>query len=177
MGKMFRNIFCFCDRRDGRDGRRTPLKISAPTDFRRGDITIPGLDPEQQRFIREKAISDAERMWEHLQPLKSSPSTEFAIRPAAHPSFQAFTRPRGAPGNGAHRRSISAQVPAAMNRIRDHSRKFSNTLIKPLGYHVVEAHSERDLSRPKTSGAESFSLGSKTDSDKDSVTDIFTGNF
>lgn len=134
----------------------------------------------RQRFIREKAISDAERMWEHLQPLKSSPSTEFATRPTNHPSFQAFTRPRGAPGskrNSDHRRSLSAHVPAAMGRIRAHSRKLSNTLIKPLGYHTMDSHGGRDLSRPKTSGAESYSMGSKTDFDKDSVTEIFAGKF
>ncbi|KAK0989905.1 hypothetical protein LTS16_012518 [Friedmanniomyces endolithicus] len=96
MSDWFRNILSCCDRQDEEE-ERPALQISGPTNFRREEIKLPGLDPEQQRWIREKAIADAGRMYEHLSPLRSSPSGQFAADPrhrattATLPSYEAFT--------------------------------------------------------------------------------------
>ena len=108
---------------------------------------MPGLSPTQQAEIREKARADAARMWQNLQPLASSPSTQFTERPL--PTFEQFVTPRAAPkvpvvglslkeeGNGG-----SASPETAIGRrgshnwgdsIRAHSRKISDALSKPLG--------------------------------------------
>jgi len=71
---------------------------SGPTNFRREDISMPGLSPQQQQEIREKARADAEKMWKGLQPLASSPSTQFAERPM--PTLEQFVEPRKAPVPG-----------------------------------------------------------------------------
>ncbi|KAK3116209.1 hypothetical protein LTR53_003646 [Teratosphaeriaceae sp. CCFEE 6253] len=166
MGDWFRNILSCCDREDEEDERPT-LQIvcqltayfhsaktcadwpqSGPTDFRREDIRLPGLDPEQQRWIREKAIADAGRTYEHLSPLRASPSGQFADRnhTATLPSYEDFTTPRSAPAPAtapapapvpvppaftARRTSVGSQ---ALDRVRAHTRKISSSLGKPMGY-------------------------------------------
>ncbi|KAI7373568.1 hypothetical protein KC336_g20379, partial [Hortaea werneckii] len=77
MGDWIRNILSCCDKTE-EDERPRSLQISGPTNFRREDISIAGLDPEHQAWIREKAKADAQKMWAHLQPLHSSPSSHFA---------------------------------------------------------------------------------------------------
>ncbi|KAK3073567.1 hypothetical protein LTR53_004719 [Teratosphaeriaceae sp. CCFEE 6253] len=148
MGDWFRNILSCCDREDEED-ERPALQISGPTDFRREDIRLPGLDPEQQRWIREKAIADAGRMYEHLSPLRASPSGQFADRnhTATLPSYEDFTTPRSAPAPAsapatvpvppvftARRTSVGSQ---ALDRVRAHTRKISSSLGKPMGYQAV----------------------------------------
>ena len=123
---------------------------------------MPGLSPEQQQVIREKARADAEKMWKGLQPLASSPSTQFAERPL--PTFEQFVTPRRAPVPGSKEDDVSGdkkgtnnspglkQSPTVTvdgettgnqrhsgghnwsNSIRAHSRKISDALSKPLGY-------------------------------------------
>jgi hypothetical protein len=120
---------------------------------------MPGLSPEQQQEIREKARADAEKMWKGLQPLASSPSTQFAERPL--PTFDQFVTPRRAPVPGSKEGNVSnntsnspgvKQSPTITadgetvngqrnsgghnwsNSIRVHSRKISDALSKPLGY-------------------------------------------
>ncbi|KAK3721316.1 hypothetical protein LTR37_003192 [Vermiconidia calcicola] len=115
MGDWFRHILSCCDR-EQEEKERPALQISGPTDFRREDISIPGLDPEQQRFIREKAISDAQKMWDHLQPLRSSPSSHFATPP----SYEQFTTPRSP--------TSPRTYESPLERVKRHSRKISNTL-------------------------------------------------
>jgi hypothetical protein len=66
---------------------------------------MPGLSPEQQQEIREKARADAEKMWKGLQPLASSPSTQFAERPL--PNFEQFVTPRRAPVPGSKEDDVS----------------------------------------------------------------------
>ncbi|TKA82485.1 hypothetical protein B0A55_02181 [Friedmanniomyces simplex] len=137
MGDWFRNVLSCCDREDEED-QRPALQISGPTNFRREDIKLPGLDPEQQRWIREKAIADAGRMYEHLSPLRSSPSGQFADphHTATLPSYEEFTTPRPAPAlapastSSVRRTSVGSH---ALDRVRAHTRKISNSLTKPLG--------------------------------------------
>jgi hypothetical protein len=123
---------------------------------------MPGLSPEQQQEIREKARADAEKMWKGLQPLASSPSTQFAERPL--PTFEQFVTPKRAPVPGSKEDDVSnnntnnnnspglKQSPTVTvdaetvngqrvsgghnwsNSIRVHSRKISDALSKPLGY-------------------------------------------
>lgn len=112
---------------------------------------MPGLSPEKQQEIREKARADAEKMWHNLQPLASSPSTQFAERPM--PTFEQFVTPRPAPVPGPKATGSPAlkQSPTAIHgesggrrgshnwgdSIRAHSRKISDALSKPLGYEKV----------------------------------------
>jgi hypothetical protein len=132
-----------------------PTSQSGPTNFRREDISMPGLSPEQQQGIREKARADAARMWHNLQPLASSPSTQFAERPL--PTFEQFVTPCPAPvpmsKEGLSPSLKQAPAIAATNggevgrrgssghnwtgSIRAHSRKISDALSKPLGYEKV----------------------------------------
>ena len=73
-------------------------------------------------------------MWSHLQPLRSSPSSQFAspTNPAIIlPSYEDFTTPRSAPS-----------PTSRLDRVRAHSRKISNSLTKPLGYHAVEGRED-----------------------------------
>jgi hypothetical protein len=124
---------------------------------------MPGLSPEQQQEIREKARADAEKMWKGLQPLASSPSTQFAERPL--PNFEQFVTPRRAPVPGSKEDDVSnnnnnnnnnspgiKQSPTVTvdaetmngqrnsgghnwsNSIRVHSRKISDALSKPMGW-------------------------------------------
>jgi hypothetical protein len=52
-------------------------------------------------MYREKQARDAQRVWQHLRPLHSSPSGAFAERPTdAIPSYEQFTSPRPAPTPG-----------------------------------------------------------------------------
>jgi hypothetical protein len=104
---------------------------------------MPGLSPTQQAEIREKARADAARMWNNLQPLASSPSTQFTERPL--PTFEQFVTPRPAPSPGARlskEGTGNSPSPEATGRrgshnwgdsIRAHSRKISDALSKPLG--------------------------------------------
>lgn len=82
-------------------------------------------------------------MWHSLQPLASSPSTQFAERPL--PTLEQFVTPRPAPrpvskesanpsaaGEGGRRGSHNWG-----DSIRAHSRKISDALSKPLGYEKV----------------------------------------
>ncbi|KAK0272568.1 hypothetical protein LTR91_006117 [Friedmanniomyces endolithicus] len=147
MSDWLRNILSCCDREDEEE-ERPALQISRPTNFRREEIKLPGLDPEQQRWIREKAIADAGRMYEHLSPLRSSPSGQFAADPRSHrittatlPSYEQFTTPvpaappiptPGAPPttSSVRRTSVGSH---ALDRVRAHGRKISSSLSKPLG--------------------------------------------
>ncbi|KXT00496.1 hypothetical protein AC578_4083 [Pseudocercospora eumusae] len=97
-GVMFCCMSSYDDDVDETHGSDRKLEISAPTDFRREEMDIPGLTEEQSKMYREKQRRDAERMWNHLQPLRSSPSGTFAERPeTAYPTYEAFTQPRAAP--------------------------------------------------------------------------------
>ncbi|KAI7468311.1 hypothetical protein KC357_g6772 [Hortaea werneckii] len=98
MGDWIRNILSCCDKTEEVERPRS-LQISGPTNFRREDISIAGLDPEHQAWIREKAKADAQKMWAHLQPLHSSPSSHFADpnNKTSLPSYEDFTQPRPAP--------------------------------------------------------------------------------
>ncbi|GAB7361750.1 hypothetical protein MBLNU230_g1796t1 [Neophaeotheca triangularis] len=168
MGDWFRYILSCCDKDREEEDERPALQISGPTDFRRHDITLTGLSEEQQRYIREKAIHDAQRMYAHLQPLASSPSTAFAERPAGtQVSYEDFTTPRAAP-------AVPAQRDSVVGRMRAHSRKISNSLtLKPAGYQAVQPEgSEHEMSglvnqkgeeRRKESGSgDSFLTGTGT---------------
>ena len=108
-------------------------------------------------------MADAGRMYDHLQPLRSSPSGEFAspratgqdVR-ATLPSYEQFTTPRSAPsplrnsgpptlppitGIGGRKTSTSmaggAPSPPLMDRVRAHTRKISASLTKPMGYQAM----------------------------------------
>ncbi|KAM0717173.1 hypothetical protein Q7P37_007025 [Cladosporium fusiforme] len=143
MNSFFRSLNCCGGSADENDEPRA-IQISGPTNFRREDISMPGLSPEVQQQIREKAKSDATRMWHSLQPLASSPSTQFAERPL--PTLEQFVTPRLAPtpiskeghspnntgGEGGRRGSHNWG-----DSIRAHSRKISDALSKPLGYEKV----------------------------------------
>ncbi|EME78394.1 uncharacterized protein MYCFIDRAFT_216631 [Pseudocercospora fijiensis CIRAD86] len=105
-GVMFCCMSSYDDEVDETHGSDRKLEISAPTNFRREEMDIPGLTEEQSKMYREKQRRDAERMWNHLQPLRSSPSGTFAERPADnYPTYEAFTQPRSAPKPGQPRRS------------------------------------------------------------------------
>lgn len=86
----------------------------------------------RQQFIRDKAVADARKMWAHLQPLRSSPSGQFASPTSPSPirvSYEEFTVPRPAPQG--HRRTTSGQRLA--ENLREHRRRLSNSLKSPLG--------------------------------------------
>ncbi|EMC91700.1 hypothetical protein BAUCODRAFT_27969 [Baudoinia panamericana UAMH 10762] len=152
MGNFFRGIVACCCSEDDEEEAKPTLQISGPTDFRREDISFPGLDPEallqlhpidgppSQQWIREQARADAHRMYETLQPLRSSPSGQFATPPssarATLPSYEQFVTPRTAPTQPA--RTVSGNRGShALDRVRAHARKISNSLNKPLGYQSV----------------------------------------
>lgn len=126
---------------------------SGPTNFRREDISMPGLSPTQQQDIREKARADAARMWNNLQPLASSPSTQFSERPL--PTFEQFVTPRPAPVPASMKDEHSSPSPEAAagrrgshtwsNSIKVHSRKISDALSKPLGYEKVRRVSREGI--------------------------------
>lgn len=107
----------------------------------------------RQRWIREKAIADAGRMWEHLQPLRSSPSGQFADprNTATLPTYEEFTTPRSAPepsptATTTRRPSVSSH---ALDRVRAHARKVSNSLTKPLGgYQAVTGRNSKEGGNP-----------------------------
>ncbi|SMY27414.1 unnamed protein product [Zymoseptoria tritici ST99CH_1A5] len=103
-----------------RKGSAKTMIISAPTNFRREEIHIAGLTPEQEHLIRQKASSDAQRQWTSLSPLRSLPPESFAERPVKpkissptqltspnstddnktmtlSPTYEEFTQPRSAP--------------------------------------------------------------------------------
>ncbi|KJY02512.1 hypothetical protein TI39_contig47g00008 [Zymoseptoria brevis] len=101
-----------------RKGSAKTMIISAPTNFRREEIHIAGLTPEQEHLIRQKASSDAQRQWTSLSPLRSLPPESFAERPVKPkissptkltstanenetmtlpPTYEEFTQPRSAP--------------------------------------------------------------------------------
>ena len=110
-------------------------------------------------------MADAGRMYDHLQPLRSSPSGEFASprtgsdARATLPSYKQFTTPRSAPStlhsnappvlppiNGiGDRRSSSSTGGAAgqqaspplIDRVKAHTRKISASLTKPVGYQAM----------------------------------------
>jgi hypothetical protein len=102
---------------------------------------MPGLSPTQQAEIREKARADAARMWQNLQPLASSPSTQFAERPL--PTYEQFVTPRPAPAVPVSKDEASPSPEGRRgshnwgDSIRAHSRKISDALSKPLGYEKV----------------------------------------
>ncbi|KAK5134077.1 hypothetical protein LTR08_006967 [Meristemomyces frigidus] len=159
MGDWFRHVLSCCDRDDEDEDDRPALQISSPTDFRREDISMPGLDAESQRWIREKARLDAGRMYDHLQPLRSSPSADFASKTTATtttttsprdaratlPSYEHFTTPRAAPSplreehafvlppivsvTGRRVSEGQGQGGAVMDRVKAHGRKISATLM------------------------------------------------
>lgn len=126
---------------------------------------MPGLSPEVQQQIREKAKSDATRMWHSLQPLASSPSTQFAERPAPQlPTLEQFVTPRPAPrpvskesrgsdghhlsaGGGGGGGELGSGRRGSHNwgdSIRAHSRKISDALSKPLGGYEKVGRSSRE---------------------------------
>ncbi|KAI7156126.1 hypothetical protein KC343_g15193 [Hortaea werneckii] len=167
MGDWIRNILSCCDKTE-EDERPRSLQISGPTNFRREDISIAGLDPEHQAWIREKAKADAQKMWAHLQPLHSSPSSHFADpnNKTSLPSYEDFTQPRPAPpitttspaaGTGAtatttrtslhsQRRVSASSTPGTasaglVDKLKAHTRKISGSLGNSLtGYHHYQAH-------------------------------------
>ena len=147
----------------------------------------------RQRFIREKAISDAGRVWEHLQPLRSSPSGHFADpsdnnnnNTTALPTYEQFTTPRSAvpsPGHSSNTAAAAAAASSPLDRLKAHSRKITNSLTKPLGYQSVgskdgspyEMRALMDVSRvqvvsPGKLSGESYSFeGSEEDRDSGKV--------
>lgn len=118
-------MFLCCGSSDASDDEdeypRKPLQISSPTNFRRHEINIIGLDPELQDRYRRKQQEDAIAMFNDLRPLQSSPSSQFAERPATATrlTYEQFTQPRAAPS----RLSLSAG-----QRVVSHARKLSETL-------------------------------------------------
>lgn len=114
---------------------------------------MPGLSPEVQQQIREKAKSDATRMWHSLQPLASSPSAQFAERPL--PTLEQFVTPRPAPVPASKDSKDPAGVEGGRrgshnwgDSIRAHSRKISDALSKPLGYEKVGRTSREGSGSP-----------------------------
>jgi len=86
-------------------------------------------------------------MWDHLQPLRSSPSGQFVNRNDL-PSYEDFITSRSTPtpaptstatgrASMTSARRPSASQPSPLDRIKAHSRKISNSLSKPLGYQSV----------------------------------------
>jgi hypothetical protein len=84
-------------------------------------------------------------MYAHLQPLKSSPSGQFADPNNRMPTFEEFTTPRSAPRPGQQGNSAAADnkrgstdqkrrtsAHATMDRVVTHARKLSASLGKPL---------------------------------------------
>ncbi|KAI7155148.1 hypothetical protein KC349_g7168 [Hortaea werneckii] len=168
MGDWVRNILSCCDKTE-EDERPRSLQISGPTNFRREDISIAGLDPEHQAWIREKAKADAQKMWAHLQPLHSSPSSHFADpnNKTSLPSYEDFTQPRPAPpptttanpattaATAGTRTSLHSQrrvsaassspgtaTAALVDKIKAHTRKISGSLGTSLtGYYHYQANS------------------------------------
>jgi hypothetical protein len=90
-------------------------------------------------------------MWEHLQPLQSSLSSESSDgRNAAElPTYEQFTTPRSTPPSG--RNSTSARRPSigsqAFDLVKAHTRKISNSLTKPPGYQPVKGRAAREGSQ------------------------------
>ncbi|KAK5165520.1 uncharacterized protein LTR77_009049 [Saxophila tyrrhenica] len=105
------------------------ISQSAPTNFRREEIRLPGLDEEQQRSLREKARQDAQKLYPGLQPLRSSPSGHFASPTDTLPSYEDFTTPRPSPAIP----SPGLRESRLMEGIKRHSRKLSNSLTDRLG--------------------------------------------
>ncbi|KAI7300336.1 hypothetical protein KC315_g17233, partial [Hortaea werneckii] len=146
MGDWIRNILSCCDKTE-EDERPRSLQISGPTNFRREDISIAGLDPEHQAWIREKAKADAQKMWAHLQPLHSSPSSHFADpnNKTSLPSYEDFTQPRPAPPpttTTAANPATTAATAALVDKIKAHTRKISGSLGNSLtGYHHYQTGS------------------------------------
>ncbi|GAB1735921.1 hypothetical protein NU219Hw_g5255t1 [Hortaea werneckii] len=163
MSDWIRTILSCCDKTEETERPRS-LQISGPTNFRREDISIAGLDPEHQAWIREKAKADAQKMWAHLQPLHSSPSSHFADpnNKTSLPSYEDFTQPRPAPPpttantaaagtrtslHSQRRVSAASSSPGAataalVDKIKAHTRKISGSLGNSLtGYHHYQANS------------------------------------
>ncbi|KAK4544829.1 hypothetical protein LTR36_003733 [Oleoguttula mirabilis] len=126
-----------------------------------------------------EAIADASKMWDHLQPLRSSPSGHFAVDPkdaATPPTYEQFTTPRSAPAPAPNtgRRSSGAQ-PSPLDRVRAHTRKISNSLTKPLGYQAVsretggDPYEMRALMDPSRTQVGSPLLGGKLSGESFSV--------
>ncbi|KAF2162757.1 hypothetical protein M409DRAFT_26995 [Zasmidium cellare ATCC 36951] len=150
VGECFRRMFSCCAVRDEEEGEgpRKALVISSPTNFRREEINIPGLNPEQERFVREKALRDAEQLYARLQPLNSSPSGNFAERPPSaynhapnFPTFEQFTQPRSGPSPHSSK----------IDRVMAHGRKLSDNFKNSLGpggggggYHAVGSRQGSD---------------------------------
>ncbi|GAB7332329.1 hypothetical protein MBLNU13_g04158t1 [Cladosporium sp. NU13] len=141
MSSFFRSLNC-CGGSADNDEETRAIQISGPTNFRREDISMPGLSPTQQAEIREKARADAAKMWHNLQPLASSPSTQFTERPL--PTYEQFVTPRPAPNPVPASKELSLSSPEGRrgshnwgDSIRAHSRKISDALSKPLGYEKV----------------------------------------
>lgn len=96
-------------------------------------------------------------MWAHLQPLRSSPSGHFASPSSPTtiiPTYEEFTTPRSASistqtppntANTAHSPTSHRGSASWSDRVKRHSRKISNSLTKPLGYHAVSNEGEVDL--------------------------------
>jgi hypothetical protein len=140
----------------------------------------------RQAFIRNKAIADAKHLYAHLQPLRSSPSGNFASPTSPKmPTYEEFTTPR----SHASLASTPASRVSTLERVKRHSRKISNSFTKgpmfggaPGVYHQVGTENEdakyemRALMDPsetvvvpmgKMSG-ESFSVGGSEIEDRDS---------
>ncbi|PPJ50301.1 hypothetical protein CBER1_06452 [Cercospora berteroae] len=98
-GQKMRAMFCCGEYDEDYESRRRSIQIGVPTDFRREDVNIAGLTEDEATEIREKSARDAQRMFQNLRPLASSPSGTFAERPVQHsfPSYEQFTQPRPAP--------------------------------------------------------------------------------
>ncbi|KAF2483023.1 hypothetical protein BDY17DRAFT_139808 [Neohortaea acidophila] len=135
MGDWLRYILSCCDEDERGEEERPALQISAPTNFRREDISIPGLTAEQQHFLREKAKSDAEKMWPNCQPLRSSPSCQFTSPAPTQPTWHNGTAPRSNTTTVLSALADCRTSGGGWDRVKAHSRKISNSLTKPSGYH------------------------------------------
>ncbi|EME40542.1 hypothetical protein DOTSEDRAFT_27179 [Dothistroma septosporum NZE10] len=130
IANCFKSMFLCCATLDSDDeyddGPGKPIQIGVPTDFRRHELNLPGLSPELQDRYRRKQQEDAIAMYNDLRPLQSSPSSQFAERPATatRVTYEQFTQPRNAPSplSPSSRRTSTGQ------RVVNHARRLSETL-------------------------------------------------
>ncbi|KAF2723935.1 hypothetical protein K431DRAFT_292230 [Polychaeton citri CBS 116435] len=148
-------VLSCCDRHDDEDDsprlvihfRQMPLQLtmpfqSEPSNFRREDISLPGLTEYQYSSIREKAITDAGRMYETLHPLRSNPNSAnnlftYGRPPNRSPSLPPYrdVSPSGRPqARSASALHLSSPTPrqGRLDKIRKHSRKISDSLASSL---------------------------------------------
>lgn len=132
----------------------------------------------RQRWIRDKAIQDAKHMYEHLQPLHSSPSSQFIARPphatspkaattgnlTPFPTYEQFTTLRPAPMPSMRTSQASAST---MERFRTHGRKISSSLTG-RGEKDAAEEMERMVPEWRVEGEVASEAGSEESRDGDS---------